>query len=33
MKKTKIIMLAALLFGAAAVEAQETEAEKRAKWV
>lgn len=31
MKKTKIIMLAALLFGAAAVEAQETEAVEKSK--
>ncbi len=31
MKKTKIIMLAALLFGAAAVEAQETETAEKSK--
>ena len=31
MKKIKIIMLAALLFGAAAVEAQETEAVEKSK--
>ena len=31
MKKTKIIMLAALLFGAVAVEAQETEAVEKSK--